>query len=106
MLMAAGVANGLLALGVGPAGAVGDQLAVVADEQVADDLLERLELAVAGVISPARREAGGIRAKLGSPRTSRARVARFAQAARMSSSARCLSDVSSNERWTWSVRAV
>ena len=37
-LVAAGVADGLLALGVGPAGAVGDQLAVVADEQVADDL--------------------------------------------------------------------
>ena len=37
-LVAAGVADGLLALGVGPAGAVGDQLAVVADEQAADDL--------------------------------------------------------------------
>ena len=33
-LVAAGVADGLLAFGVGPAGAVGDQLAVVADEQV------------------------------------------------------------------------
>ena len=30
--VAAGVADGLLALGVGPAGAVGDQLAVVANE--------------------------------------------------------------------------
>ena len=36
--MAAGVADGLLAFGVGPAGAVGDQLAVVADEQAADCL--------------------------------------------------------------------
>ena len=37
-LVAAGVADGPLAFGVGPAGAVGDQLAVVADEQPADDL--------------------------------------------------------------------
>ena len=37
-LVAAGVADGLLAFGVGPAGAVGDQLAVVADEEAADDL--------------------------------------------------------------------
>ena len=37
-LVAAGVADRLLALVVGPAGAVGDQVAVVADEQVADDL--------------------------------------------------------------------
>ena len=36
--VASGVADGPLALGVGPAGAVGDQLAVVADEQPADDL--------------------------------------------------------------------
>ena len=47
--MAAGVADGLLAFGVGPAGAVGDQLAVVADEQAADDLRERAELGVGGV---------------------------------------------------------
>jgi hypothetical protein len=37
-LVAACVADGLLAFGVGPTGAVGDQLAVVADEQLADDL--------------------------------------------------------------------
>ena len=37
-LVATGVADGLLAFGVGPAGVVGDQLAVVADQQVADDL--------------------------------------------------------------------
>ena len=47
--VAAGVADGLLALGVGPAGAVGDQLAVVADEEPADDLGERAELGVGGV---------------------------------------------------------
>jgi hypothetical protein len=78
----------------------------LADEESAHDLGECAELTVAGVISPARRESGGIRAWLGCPRTSRARVGRFAQAARMSSRARCLSDVSSNERWTWLVRAV
>ena len=48
-LVAAGVADGLLALAVGPAGAVGDQLAVVAGEQVADDRFERVQLAVGGV---------------------------------------------------------
>jgi hypothetical protein len=37
-LVAAGVADGLLALGVGPAGAVSDELAVMADKHVADDL--------------------------------------------------------------------
>ena len=67
-LVAAGVADGPLALGVGPAGAVGDQLAVVADEQVADDLPERVELAVAWVASARR----GCRARgrdcSGSPR--------------------------------------
>ena len=47
--MAAGVADGPLALGVGPAGAVGDQLAVVADEQPADDLAERVQLGVGGL---------------------------------------------------------
>ena len=51
-LVAAGVADGLLALGVGPAGAVGDHLAVVAGEQLADDLAERVELAVGGVDQP------------------------------------------------------
>jgi hypothetical protein len=48
-LVAAGVADGLLALGVGPAGAVGDQLAVVAGEQSADDLPDRAQLGVAGL---------------------------------------------------------
>ena len=47
--MAAGVADGLLAFGVGPAGAVGDQLAVLADEESADDLGECAELGVGGV---------------------------------------------------------
>ena len=48
-LVAAGVADGLLAFAVAPAGAVGDQLALVAGEQVADDRLERLQLRVGGV---------------------------------------------------------
>jgi hypothetical protein len=48
-LVAAGVADGLLAFGVGPAGAVGDQLPVVADEESADDLGECAELSVRGV---------------------------------------------------------
>jgi hypothetical protein len=47
--VAAGVADGLLAFGVGPAGAVGDQLAVVADEESADDLGKCAELGVRGV---------------------------------------------------------
>jgi hypothetical protein len=47
--VAAGVADGLLALGVGPAGAVGDQLAIVPDQQPADDPGERAELGVGGV---------------------------------------------------------
>ena len=47
--VASGVADGLLALRVGPAGAVGDQLAVVADEEPADDLSESAELCVRGV---------------------------------------------------------
>ena len=50
--VAAGVADGLLAFLVGPAGAVGDQLAVVVGEEVADDLLERLQLAGGGVDQP------------------------------------------------------
>ena len=50
--VATGVADGLLALGVGPAGAVGDQLAVVADEQPADDVSDRAELAFAGLDQP------------------------------------------------------
>ena len=48
-LVATGVADGLLALGVGPAGAVGDQLVVVADEQPADDVPDRAQLAFAGL---------------------------------------------------------
>jgi hypothetical protein len=66
-LMAAGVADGLLALGVGPAGAVGDQFAVVADEQPADDLSERAEVGVrrvdqagADVVAEAEVAAGGV----------------------------------------------
>ena len=47
--VASGVADGLLALAVAPAGAVGDHLAVVAGDQVADDRLERVQLAVGGV---------------------------------------------------------
>jgi hypothetical protein len=47
--VAAGVADRLLAFGVGPAGAVGEQLAVVPDEQSADDLGECAELGVGGV---------------------------------------------------------
>jgi hypothetical protein len=53
-LVTAGVADGSLALGVSPAGAVGDQFAVVADEQPADDLAERAQLGFAGWMSPAR----------------------------------------------------
>ena len=45
--VAAGVADGLLAFGVRPAGAVGDQLAVVAHEQSADDVPDGVELGVA-----------------------------------------------------------
>ena len=48
-LVAAGVADGLLARGVGPAGAVGDHVGVVAAEQPADDLAQRVELVVGGV---------------------------------------------------------
>ena len=45
-LVSAGVADGLLAVGVGPAGAVGDHLAVVAGDQVAHDRLHRVQLRV------------------------------------------------------------
>ena len=45
----AGVADGLLAVLVGPAGAVGDHVAVVGGEQVADERLERVQLGVGGV---------------------------------------------------------
>ena len=47
--MAAGVADRPLPLGVGPAGAVGDQLAVVADQQPADDVPDRAQLRVGGL---------------------------------------------------------
>ena len=47
--MVAGVTDGLLALGIGPAGAVGDQLAVVADEQPADDVPDGAKLGFAGL---------------------------------------------------------
>jgi hypothetical protein len=47
--MPASVADGLLAFGVGPAGAVGDQLAVVAHERSADDLSKRLQLGFGGL---------------------------------------------------------
>jgi hypothetical protein len=84
-LVAAGVADGLLAFGVGPAGAVGDQLAVAG---TIDRAIRASKLG-----SDARRDLGAV-------------VGGFAQAARSSSSARCLSDVSSNDRWTWLVRLV
>jgi hypothetical protein len=45
--VAASVADRVLALGVGPAGAVGDHLAGVAREQLADDLPQRAQLGVA-----------------------------------------------------------
>jgi hypothetical protein len=48
-LAAARVADGLLALGVGPAGAVGDELRVLLAEQPADDLAQRAELVVGGI---------------------------------------------------------
>ena len=51
-LVAGGVADGLLALLIGPAGAVGDDVAVVLGEQVADDRLERLQLAGGGLDEP------------------------------------------------------
>ena len=53
-LVAACVADGLLALAVDPAGAVGDHLPVVAGEQVADDLAQCVELVAGGVDQPGR----------------------------------------------------
>ena len=50
--VAAGVADWLLAVLVGPAGAVGDDVAVVVGEEVADDRFERVELAGGGVDEP------------------------------------------------------
>jgi hypothetical protein len=47
--VAAAVADGLLALAVAPAGAVGDYLAVLPGDEVADDLAQRVELAGGGV---------------------------------------------------------
>ena len=48
-LVASALADGPLAFGVGPAGAVGDHVAVVAREQVADDRAQRVELGGGGV---------------------------------------------------------
>ena len=50
--VAAGVADWLLAVLVGPAGAVGDHVAVVLGEEVADDRFERVQLAGGGVDEP------------------------------------------------------
>ena len=50
--VAAGVADWLLAVLVGPAGAVGDDVAVVVGEEVADDRFERVQLAGCGVHEP------------------------------------------------------
>ena len=47
-LVAGGVADGLLARRVGPAGAVGDHVGVVRAQQAADDLAQRVELIVGG----------------------------------------------------------
>jgi hypothetical protein len=55
--VAAGVADGLLAFGVGPAGALGDQLPVVADEQPADDLPDGAKLGVGELVGHRRRAA-------------------------------------------------
>jgi hypothetical protein len=48
-LAPSGVADGLLALGVRPAGAVGDDLSVVADEQPAEYLPEGVQLGFLGL---------------------------------------------------------
>jgi hypothetical protein len=48
-LVAAGVADGLLAGGVGPAGAVGDDVRVGGAQQAANDLVQGVELVVGGV---------------------------------------------------------
>jgi hypothetical protein len=48
-LVPAGVADWALAFGVGPAGAVGDQLSVVSHQEPADDLPERAELRFGGL---------------------------------------------------------
>jgi hypothetical protein len=53
--VSAGVADRLLALLVCPAGAVGDGVAVVVGEKVADDRFERVQLAGRGSMSPARK---------------------------------------------------
>ena len=50
--VAAGVADRLLAFLVGPAGAVGDYVAAVVGEEVADDRFERVQLAGGGVHEP------------------------------------------------------
>lgn len=48
-LVAPSVAHGALALVVGPAGAVGDDLSVVADEPPPEDLPERVQLGFSGL---------------------------------------------------------
>jgi len=53
--VAAGVTDWLLAFLVCPACTVGDDVAVVVGEEVADDRFERVELAGVGSMSPARR---------------------------------------------------
>ena len=54
-LAAAGVADRLLAILVCPAGAVGNHIAVVRDEEVADDRLSACSWPGVGSMSPARR---------------------------------------------------
>ena len=51
-LVAAGVADRLLAVGVGPAGTGGDHVAVLGGEQVANDRRERAQLVLARVDQP------------------------------------------------------
>jgi hypothetical protein len=51
-LMPRGIADGPLAFRVGPPGAVGGQLAAVADEQAADDPSKRLQLGFRGLKQP------------------------------------------------------
>ena len=48
-VVASSVAHVALALVVGPAGAVGDELSVLADEQPAEDLAERVQLGFSGL---------------------------------------------------------
>jgi hypothetical protein len=52
--VAAGVADGLVAFPVAPGRAVGDDLAAMPGEQVADDGIERVQLASGRSMSQAR----------------------------------------------------